>query len=155
MGYGLPEGRSEGKALQPGGASREHTLDLRTAPSLLPPSRVSTERARLYRQYIQDLHYWRALTRGKGPEPGRVSPDLTMHCDAADIGYGGTLGSGVLPGSRGLWEDQGFWKAANRAQSISRLELRADRLLFQRHFAAYMHHPEVRRRLLHEDNQAV
>ena len=40
-------------------------------------------------------------------------------------------------------------------QSITLRELGAVRMLLQRHFAAYVSRPDVRKLLLHEDNQAV
>jgi hypothetical protein len=78
-----------------------------------------------------------------------------MHSDAADVGYGGTLGTCVEAGSPGLWEGQGLWATAERAESITLRELKAVRLLFQRHFASYVAKAETKRILLHEDNQAV
>lgn len=78
-----------------------------------------------------------------------------MHADAADVGYGGTLGLDMAAGSPGLWEGRGIWTAEERAQSITLRELRAVRLLLHRHFSAYVSDPHVKRLLLHEDNQAV
>ena len=120
-----------------------------------PAFREEFQKVRMCRQSLRDLRYWRSLTRGEGRDLVRIEPDLTMHADAADVGYGGTLGKEVLAGSRGLWEGQGFWTAADRAHSITLRELRAVRLLLQRHFAEYVRRPHVQRLLLHEDNQAV
>ena len=78
-----------------------------------------------------------------------------MHSDAADVGYGDTLGKDERQGSRGLWVGQGFWSETDRARSITLRELQAVRLLLHRHFAAYVSSPRVRKVLLHEDNQAV
>lgn len=78
-----------------------------------------------------------------------------MHSDAADVGYGGTLGFKVGQGLPGLWEGRGFWNATDRVHSITFRELRAVRLLFHRHFARYLPSPSIQRLLLHEDNQAV
>jgi hypothetical protein len=54
-----------------------------------------------------------------------------------------------------LWEGRRFWEARDRAESITLRELRAVRLLLQRHFAEYVSREETRKILLHEDNQAV
>jgi len=78
-----------------------------------------------------------------------------MHSAAADVGYGGTLGYNEEAGSPGLWEGRGFWTPSDRAQSINLRELRAVRLLLHWHFAAFVSDRQVRRILLHEDNQAV
>jgi hypothetical protein len=78
-----------------------------------------------------------------------------MHSDAADVGYGGTLGTCTDAGSPGLWEGQGIWGTRERAESITLRELKAVRLLLQRHFAAFVARPSTKRILVHEDNQAV
>lgn len=85
----------------------------------------------------------------------RVEPHVAMHSDAADVSYRGTLGLEMGEGLPGLWEGRSFWKADDRAQSITLRELKAFRLLLHRHFAAYLSSPCVCRILLHDDNQAV
>lgn len=85
----------------------------------------------------------------------RMNQNLVMHSDAADMGYGGPLGHEALVGSRGLWEVKGFWTAADRAQSITLRELRAVRILLQRHFTVNVSRPEVHRLFLHKANMAV
>lgn len=112
-------------------------------------------RMRLCRQSLRDLRYWRSLARGEGRDLVRLPPDVTMHSDAADVGYGGTLGFDETAGSSGLWEGRGFWTMEDRAQSITLRELRAVRLLLHRHFCDFVSDPHIRRILLHEDNQAV
>jgi hypothetical protein len=112
-------------------------------------------KVRLSRQSLRDLSYWRTLTRGEGRDLWRVEPDAVMHSDAADVGYGGTLGFDRTAGSQGLWAGRGMWEARDRAESITLRELRAVRLLLQRHFADYVRSPSTRKILLHEDNQAV
>ncbi|PXF49274.1 hypothetical protein BWQ96_00848 [Gracilariopsis chorda] len=77
-----------------------------------------------------------------------------MHSDAADVSYGGTLGTNMAHGSPGSWVAQGLWSAADCAKSITLRELRAVRLLLARSFAAYVSDRRIRRLLLHEDNQA-
>jgi hypothetical protein len=112
-------------------------------------------KVRLSRQSLRDLSYWRTLTRGEGRDLWRVEPDLVMHSDAADVGYGGTLGFDRVAGSPGLWAGRGMWEASDRMESITLRELRSVRLLLQRHFADYVRSPATRKILLHEDNQAV
>ena len=113
------------------------------------------QRFPLCRKSLRDLRYWRTPMRGEGRDLVRTAPDLTMHSGAADLGYGGMLSSDVLAGSRGFWEGQGFRTAADGVQSIVLWELRAVRMLLQRHFAAYVSRPDVRKLLMHENNQAV
>jgi hypothetical protein len=80
---------------------------------------------------------------------------MTMHSDAADVGYGGSIGLLQNAGSPGLWEGSGHWEARDRAELITQRELRAIRLLLQRHFAEFVRREETRKILLHEDNQEV
>lgn len=78
-----------------------------------------------------------------------------MDSDAADVGYGGTLGFNPLAGSPGLWEGRGFWTAPERMKSISLREFRTVMLLLHRFFSGYVSHPNIRTLLVHEDNQGV
>jgi hypothetical protein len=78
-----------------------------------------------------------------------------MHSDAADVGYGGTLGLESEAGSPGLCEGHGLWATAERAEPITLLEMKAVRLLLQKHFASSLARAETMRILLHEDNHAV
>jgi hypothetical protein len=55
--------------------------------------------------------------------------DLTMHSDAADVGYGGTLGTCSGAGSPGLWKGHGLWAAKERAEPITLRELKAVRVM--------------------------
>lgn len=145
------------------GAEREFARDLAAnkEPSEWGGIQAATShrgycgRVRLSRQSLRDLRFWRGLTRGEGRNLHPVAPDLTMHSDAANVGYGGALGSNTLAGSQGSWVAQGFWTARDRAESINLRELRAVRLLLQKSFANYASQPQVRQRLVHEDNQAV
>jgi hypothetical protein len=93
------------------------------------------EKVRLSGQSVRDLAYWRSLTRGEGRDLHPPPAHLTMHSDAADVGYGGTLGLESEAGSPGLWEGHGLWATAERAEPITLRELRAVRLLLQKHFA--------------------
>jgi hypothetical protein len=113
------------------------------------------DKVRLSRQSLRDLAYWRSLTRGEGRDLHPPPADLTMHSDAADVEYGGTLGMESEAGSPGLWEGRGLWATEERAEPITLRELKAVRLLLQRHFASFVAAAETKRILLHEDNQAV
>ena len=117
--------------------------------------RAEYAKVRLSRQSIRDLRYWRSLARGEGRDLIRPEPSLTAHSDAADLGYGGTLGFEQQAGRPGLWEGRGLWEAKDRMESITLRELKAVRLLLQRHFAEFLKDPSVRHLLVHEDNQAV
>lgn len=44
------------------------------------------------------------------------APDLTLHSEVEDVGYGGTLGKDKEAVSPGCWEGQGFWTAADCGQ---------------------------------------
>jgi hypothetical protein len=50
------------------------------------------DKVRLSRQSLRDLVYCRSLTRGEGRDLHPPPAHLTMHSDAADVGYGGTSG---------------------------------------------------------------
>jgi hypothetical protein len=113
------------------------------------------DKVRLSRQSLRDLAYWRSLTRGEGRDLHPPPADLTMHSDAADVGYGGTLGLESEAGSPGLWEGHGLWATEERAEPITLRELKAVRLLLQKHFASFVARAETKQILLHEDNQAV
>jgi hypothetical protein len=112
------------------------------------------DKVRLSRQSLRDLAYWRSLTRGEGRDLHPPPADLTMHSDAADVGYSGTLGMESEAGSPGLWEGRGLWDTEERAEPITR-ELKAVRLLLQRHFSSFVAAAETKRILLQEDNQVV
>ena len=146
----LPERRSAASSAKPS-ASQRMTL---TCQSHRAPE-MAWVKVRLSRQSLRDLRYWRSLTRGEGRDLQPPPADLTMHSDAADVGYGGTLGTCSDAGSPGLWEGHGLWAAKERAEPITLRELKAVRLLLQRHFASFAARAETRNILLHEDNQAV
>jgi hypothetical protein len=99
--------------------------------------------------------YWRSLTRGEGRDLHPPPADLTMHSDAADVGYGGTLGMCSESGSNGLWKGRRLWSTEERAEPITLRELKAVRLLLQKNFAHFVAKAETKRVLLHENNQAV
>lgn len=78
-------------------------------------------------------------------------PHLTIHSDAADVGYGRTLGFREGQGLRGLEEGRCFWSAADRVYSITFRKFRAVRLLLHRNFASYASIPGVQLLLLREE----
>ena len=86
-------------------------------------------RVRLTKAGRRDLKFWRGL----GPE-GRCMQTadtiLCVHSDAADVGWGGTIGKDMAPGSAGS-EMQGLWNAEERAKTIAWRELKALRLVLQ------------------------
>ena len=104
---------------------------------------------RLSHKSMRDVRFWRTLTRGTGRDLRPSPPDLTMHSDAANFGYGGTLGKDTKAGSPGLWVGQGFWTAEERSKSITLRELRAVRLLLHQSFANYVSDPHVGLSLIH------
>lgn len=112
-------------------------------------------RVRLSRQSLRDLSYWRSLDRGEGRDLHRLELYIRIHSDAADVGYGGTLGKLQEAGTPSLWEGRGFWVAQDRVESITSRALRPFRMLLQRHFAYHVSHPHIRLLLLHEDNYAM
>jgi hypothetical protein len=57
--------------------------------------------------------------------------------------------------SQGIWEGRGLWSTQERAEQITLRELKAVRLLLQKHFASVVAKAETKRILLHDDNQAV
>lgn len=81
----------------------------------------------------------------------RPPPEMAMNSDAADVGYGGTLGYDKKGGWQGSWEGQGFCLVSNRAKPVSLRKLRAIHLLLQRQFSEYVSNPRVRRLLAYED----
>jgi hypothetical protein len=57
-----------------------------------------------------------------GRRQGPLRANLTTHSDAADLGYGGTLGTFSEARSTSLWEGRGLWQTKERAESITLLE---------------------------------
>ncbi|PXF48649.1 hypothetical protein BWQ96_01501 [Gracilariopsis chorda] len=80
-------------------------------------------RVRLCRQSLRELAYWQSLTRGEGRDLVHLSPDMMIHSDVGDVGYGGRSGFGDEQGSHGSWDGQGFWTAGECAKSITLQEL--------------------------------
>ena len=120
--------------------------------------RDSRGRVRLSHQSITDLRKWRELSKtelaGRPMTPPR--PTASIHTDAADVGYGGTLNvEDLSAGVPGKWKAQGIWSWKDRAQSISYRELKAIRMLLTGSLGKQLLHQHHRDLLLHVDNQAV
>lgn len=114
-------------------------------------------RTRLTYQSIRDLRFSRVLTCAEkdGQEIRPPGPSNTLHTDAADIGFGGTLGPDTGPGAPGLWEAQGVCGWRDRAQGISLRELMAIRLLLTRSLGRRLKEQGLNRVLFRCDNLAV
>ena len=112
-------------------------------------------KVRLSRAGIRDLQHWRSFAAGEGRDIAEKPEDASLHSDASDLGYGGTWGRQLGPGTPGDHQGQGLWQAEERRLTISVRELRAVRLLLLGHFASLAKGSEVRRVLLWEDNSAV
>jgi hypothetical protein len=142
-----------------GSAQRDKPLSAPGDAALTLQHRRSSEprwgKIRLSRQPLIYLVYWRSLIRGEGRDLHPPPADLTMHSAYADVGYGGTFGMCSEAGSQRLWEYHGLWATEERTEPINLRELKAVRLLLQKHFASFVAKAETKRILLHEDNQAV
>jgi hypothetical protein len=102
-------------------------------------------RIRLSRQSLRDLAYWRSLVGGEVRDLHPLPADLSMHSDAENLGYCGTLGTDPEAGSPGLWEVRGLWATEERAEEIKLRKLNAVRLFLQRRFAPYVAQAEAKR----------
>jgi Reverse transcriptase (RNA-dependent DNA polymerase) len=89
------------------------------------------ESAAVSHQSIRDLQTWRKLasteTDGRPIRP--LPTNGIMRTDAADMGFGGTLGIAGSPGDPGQWQDQGIWEWKDRAECISVRELKIIRMV--------------------------
>ena len=114
---------------------------------------------RLDRTALWDLKTWRMLTAGDGRLMYAGQASWCMHTDAADMGYGATLGTDLTAGSPGELEAQEIWSPFRRLQSITCRELVAVRLaLEQQGFQQRLldRNPHTRQTVLvHIDNMAV
>ena len=104
---------------------------------------------------MRDLQYWRRFTRGEGRDIIPPRPQCNLHSDVADVGYGGTLGTDLNPGSTGLWDCQGLWGPYERHNPITMRELRAVRMTLRHHFSQFLRDPRTQHLLVHLDNQPV
>lgn len=80
---------------------------------------------------------------------------MKMHGDAADCGYGSTLGSNPVAVPPSSCVAQGFWKTEERSTSITLWELRTIRLLLHHSSSEYISNRQVSSLLILEDNHAV
>lgn len=108
---------------------------------------------RLSRQSLRDHICGRFLIRGKGRDILPSPPIITIHIDASDVGYGGTLRYDTTTGSPNFSGASCFWTAHNHESSITLKELRAARLLVgRRSFSVFVSGPQVQKLLIHEYN---
>ncbi len=90
-------------------------------------------RTRLSAQAIRDLGYWKSLDhQGRPMQP--PTPTMTMHSDASDLGWGGTISRrGALdPGSPGEVSLQGIWTPEEQSRTIMWRELKGMILTIER-----------------------
>jgi Reverse transcriptase (RNA-dependent DNA polymerase) len=115
------------------------------------------KRCRLSHQTLRDMRFWKRVTsKEKEGRPIRpTTPDMSLHTDAADLGFGGTLGPVGRPGDQGLWESQGVWSWKDRAASITYRELKAVRLLLMGNLGKKVQSVGATKLVLHCDNAAV
>ena len=115
-------------------------------------------RCRLSHQSVRDLRFWRQLSGEKSTGRPILPPPVqaSVHTDAADMGYGGTLNhQDHRPGVAGLWCDQGVWSWQDRAAPITYRELKTVRLILQGMIGKQVEGLGLNSLLLHNDNQAV
>lgn len=117
--------------------------------------RYPEQNVRLSNAGIRDLKAWRDMLQGDGRLIYGGAEAWNLHTDAADVGYGGTLGTDLRPGTPGEIEVQAVWSPFLRLKSITHRELVAVRLslesdLVQARLQEY--HGTIR---LQVDNMAV
>lgn len=92
------------------------------------PAAPGGSRVRLSNRAVKDLREWVKVVDG-----GRifVKENLAwaLHTDAAELGWGGTLGPGEGPGVAGLEKDAEDWTAEERKESMTFRELKAVHLV--------------------------
>lgn len=115
-------------------------------------------RVKLCHQSMRDLVKWKSLAGadldGRCLHPR--TPGASIHSDAADMGYGGTLNFvDMEAGVDGEFHDQGVWSWKDRAESITYRELKAIRLLLMGRLGNRLALSREQNLLLHVDNQAV
>lgn len=84
---------------------RVPSSDMKGVWGRIPRKKTNTQ-VLLNHQSLRDNRYWRSLAMGEGRELQPAPPQFNLHSDAADVGWGGTLGhvlsAGFLCGSRFL-----------------------------------------------------
>lgn len=119
------------------------------------------KKTRLSPESLQDLKTWSTLTAGDGRLMYESEAGWCLHTDAADVGYGATLGTDLMAGSRGPLEAQAIWSPFRRLQSITVRELVAVRKALETsHFQAQLQSGRPDKStclkiLVHIDNLAV
>lgn len=113
----------------------------------------SGKRVRLSNREVKDLKAWTKLGEA-GRRFKEETSILALHTDAAELGWGGTLGVDGGPGAEDDWEDTGVWTAEERKESITLRELRAVHLVLGREQGVEAQRHEVRRVKLYIDNMS-
>jgi Reverse transcriptase (RNA-dependent DNA polymerase) len=136
--------------------AREIYWDLSRKKATSRASRENT-RCRLSHQEIRDLQFWKRVTskEREGRQIRTTSTEMSLHTDAADLGFGGTLGKIGQPGDRGLWESQGVWGWEDRAAHITYRELKVVLLLLMGNLGQSIKDAGAAKLLLNCDNAAV
>ena len=104
---------------------------------------------------LRDLQSWSTMLAGDGRLIGGGEPSWCLHTDAADLGYGATLGHDMRPGSQGEITVQGIWSPFLRLKSITLRELTAVRLALEDALVQAQVSGDKSMILLHVDNMAV
>ena len=113
-------------------------------------------RTRLSNRAVKDLQVWRRMgPGGRLMQEDAQTCDLSIHTDAAELGWGGTVSTDLRPGGEGEKETRGVWDAKDRRESITWRELKAFRLLLESECGARVAGEHVQRIRFFCDNQAV
>lgn len=117
-------------------------------------------KVRLSRAALLDLKTWRTLSAGDGRLMySRRDYSWTVHTDAADVGWGATIGTNTMAGSPGQLEVQRLWSPFTRLASINLRELQAIRLTLEQKAVRLVLHAPTRQEtmniLLHVDNMGI
>lgn len=104
---------------------------------------------------LRNLQSWAKMLAGDGRLIGGGKPSWCLHTDAADVGYGATLGQDMRAGSQGEVEVQGIWSPFLRLRSITLRELVAVRMALEDSVVQSRLTGDHSIVLLHVDNMAV
>ena len=104
---------------------------------------------------MRDLQSWATMLAGDGRLIGGGTPSWCLHTDAADVGYGATLGRDMEAWSPGELEVQGIWLPFLRLKSITLRELVAVRMALEDSLVQARLQGDRSMLLLHVDNMAV
>lgn len=117
--------------------------------------RYPNQSIRLSNAGRRDLEAWSTMLAGDGRLICAGEPSWNLHTDAADVGYGGTLGTDLEPGSPGDVHVQAVWSPFLRLKSITMRELVAVRKTLQHDLIQARLSGRKDTVLLHVDNMAV